>query len=271
MVPEHPDRADGPEAAGLAFDVPPATRRTSAVGFLLDAARTRPAGQRALTSLVVLLFVSGAGLFTYPIFTDLYTEQVLQRSAAEEFQRYEFEVGSYDEWADSVRGRTGAALTKIAIPRIGVETLVVEGTSPAALRAGAGHYPNTPLPGQEGNVAIAGHRTTYGKPFNRLDELQVGDSIWLATPVGDHRYEVVAEPASDACKVAKDGFGACITGPKDWRVISPTAQATLTLTTCHPKGSAAKRLVIRAVLVESQPAGTYDGLRDGGTLEALGA
>ena len=51
---------------------------------------------------------------------------------------------------------------------------MVEGTSPEALRAGAGHYPETPLPGQAGNVAIAGHRTTYGKPFNRLDEVAPG-------------------------------------------------------------------------------------------------
>jgi sortase A len=261
-----PDQHDQPE--GFTFDVPPAPRRTSSVGFLLDAARARPSGQRALSTLVVLLFLSGAGMFTYPIFTDLYTEQVLQSRAAEEFARIDFEVETYDEWERTVRGNTGAALTKIAIPRIGIETLVVEGTSPAALRAGAGHYPNTPLPGQAGNVAIAGHRTTYGKPFNRLDEVRVGDSIWLATPVGDHRYEVVAEPASPTCKPTGSGLGACITTPKDWQVISPTAEPTLTLTTCHPKGSAAKRLILRAVLVESHPAGTYDGLRDAGTLEA---
>ena len=62
------------------------------------------------------------------------------------------------------------------IPALNVDTVVVEGTGATALRAGAGHYPNTPLPGEEGNVAIAGHRTTYGKPFANLDRLAVGDA-----------------------------------------------------------------------------------------------
>jgi sortase A len=152
-----------------------------------------------------------------------------------------------------------------------VETLVVEGTSPSALRAGAGHYEETPLPGEAGNVAIAGHRTTYGRPFNRLDELQVGDTIWLATPVGDHEYRIVGEPASPDCRGTDRA--ACITGPSDWAVVAPGGggdasasgpdatggEAWLTLTTCHPKGSAAQRLIIRAELVESHSEGTYDG------------
>ena len=52
------------------------------------------------------------------------------------------------------------------------------------LRKGPGHYPNTPLPGQRGNVGIAGHRTTYGAPFNRIDELQRGDPIVVTTRMG---------------------------------------------------------------------------------------
>ena len=92
---------------------------------------------------------------------------------------------------------------RIAIEDIELETLVVEGTSAAALRAGAGHYPSSPLPGEVGNVAIAGHRTTYGRPFNRLDELDAGADIWLSTPVGDYRYEVVADEASAECRSAR--------------------------------------------------------------------
>jgi sortase A len=113
----------------------------------------------------------------------------------------------------------------------------------AGRRAGAGHYPNTPLPGQDGNVAIAGHRTTYGKPFNRVDELNVGDRIWLITPVGEYEYEVSKDP--------------WVTGPRDWSVIEPTSAPSLTLTTCHPKGSAAERLIVRAELVDSHRVGTY--------------
>ncbi len=109
---------------------------------------------------------------------------------------------------------------------------MVEGTGASALRAGAGHYPNTPLPGEEGNVAIAGHRTTYGKPFANLDHLAVGDQIVLETPIGRHVYRVARAPF--------------VVSNTDYSVISQTPGHTLTLTTCHPKGSARQRLVVRA-------------------------
>ena len=76
------------------------------------------------------------------------------------------------------------------IPAIGVDKIVVEGVSLADLKKGPGHYPETPLPGQEGNAAIAGHRTTYGAPFNRLDELEPGDEITVTTVQGEFTYEV---------------------------------------------------------------------------------
>lgn len=133
----------------------------------------------------------------------------------------------------------GDPLTRIEIPAIGVDTIVVQGTSPSALRAGAGHYPNTPLPGQRGNVAIAGHRTTYGRPFNRVDELKVGDSVVLTTPVGRYTYIISRPPF--------------IISPFDWSVISNTKDPELTLTACHPKGSARQRIIIRAKLTKSEP------------------
>jgi sortase A len=202
------------------------------------------------------LFLAGIGMFTYPFFTDVYTEQVVQARLEEEFAS--FHVETVDDWETEVATRTGVALTKMVVPDVDVETLVVEGVSQGALRAGAGHYPNTPLPGQAGNVAIAGHRTTYGKPFNRFDELEPGDDVWLLTPVGDHRYVVIDEPATDRCAPLGQGRGGCVTDAKDWGVISPTSQPTVTLTTCHPKGSAAKRLIVQAVLAETLPAGTYE-------------
>lgn len=257
------DLPEGSEPQGLSFDVPAEQRGASASGFLLDAVRRRPLGNAILHTLTVVLFLGGAGMFAYPFFTDVYTEQVVQQRLEDEFVA--IRVDTFDEWEAEVAASPGKALTKVAIPAIDVETLVVEGTSPAALRAGAGHYPNTPLPGQAGNVAIAGHRTTYGRPFNRLDELRVGDEIWLSTPVGDHVYRVAAPTGFDDCRqseeVAAAGIGACITHPKDWQVIAPTSEAALTLTTCHPKGSARERLVIRAELVESHPAGTWEARR----------
>ncbi len=265
------DQAVESPQAGLAFDVEPTPHRSTPTGFLLDAVRRRDAGRQAMSVLTTLLFVAGASLFAWPALTDLYTNQVVQQQLAEDFEQFELSVGTFDEYEAAVSGQAGVALTKIAIPALGVETLVVEGTSPSDLRAGAGHYEETPLPGEVGNVAIAGHRTTYGRPFNRLDELQVGDTIWLATPVGDHEYRIVGEPASPDCKPTDRA--ACITGPSDWAVVAPGGgdgasgsggdatggEAWLTLTTCHPKGSAAQRLIIRAELVESHPEGTYDG------------
>src|SRR3546814_8717472 len=71
----------------------------------------------------------------------------------------------------------GTAIAHIRIPKIGVDETIIEGVSLADLKHGPGHFPETPLPGQEGNAAIAGHRTTYGAPFNRINELVPGDEI----------------------------------------------------------------------------------------------
>ena len=76
------------------------------------------------------------------------------------------------------------------IPKIGVDKIVVEGVGRNDLRKGPGHYPDTPMPGQPGNAAIAGHRTTYGAPFNRIDELEPGDEILVTTLQGPFTYEV---------------------------------------------------------------------------------
>ena len=83
---------------------------------------------------------------------------------------------------------SGEAVAIIRIPKIGVDQAVVEGVSLASLRKGPGHYPSTPLPGEAGNAAIAGHRTTYGAPFNRLDELVAGDEIQVTTVRGSYTY-----------------------------------------------------------------------------------
>lgn len=256
---------DGPEygqpaaaTTGFAYDDPGETQRASASGFLLDSLRRRPAGRSLISALTVVLFLSGAGMFMYPFFTDIYTTEIVQERLQDEFDRIVVDAPSYDDWEQNVSGETGSVVTMIALPDIDIETLVVEGTSPAALRAGAGHYPNTPLPGQVGNVAIAGHRTTYGRPFNRIDELPIGAEIWLVTPVGDHLYRV-ADPdeAALGCTQPSSDLGGCVTDPKNWTVIDRSPDPILTLTTCHPKGSAAQRLIIRAELEESFPAGTY--------------
>jgi sortase A len=202
-------------------------------GFLLDSLRARPVARRVLSGVSVLLAVIGVGLLAYPLYTNVYQGRLQTKLAIElksEETKQAYRAGQTSE---------GDPLTRIVIPALEVNTVVVEGTGASALRAGAGHYPNTPLPGEEGNVAIAGHRTTYGKPFANLDHLKPGDEIVLETPVGTNVY-----------KVSRDPF---VVPNSQWDVISQTPGHTLTLTTCHPKGSAKQRLVVKAEMVTTAP------------------
>jgi sortase A len=130
---------------------------------------------------------------------------------------------------------TGEAVAIIRIPKIDVEKAVVEGVGVPDLKKGPGHYPTTPMPGQPGNAAIAGHRTTYGAPFYRLDELTAGDRIDVTTRQGEFTYRV------RETKVVK---------PSQREVLDPTSENVLTLTTCDPRFSAAKRLIVVAALTD---------------------
>lgn len=202
-----------------------------------------PKGRRAtafsLAALAIITGVGAIGFFAYPFYTDFRAANT-QSSLRDTFASSQLKI-AYQQ------GRVGDAqpLTRIMIPAIGTDTIVVEGTSAKALNTGAGHYPSTPLPGQPGNVGIAGHRTTYGKPFARLDELKPGDKITLETPFARYTYEMVPP------------FGGrsnpWVTTPDDWSVVDPTPEPMLTLTTCNPKGSASQRLIARAKLIKSEP------------------
>jgi sortase A len=131
------------------------------------------------------------------------------------------------------RLEAGDAVGRIAIPAAGVDEVMVHGTGTGDLRKGPGHYPETPLPGERGTVAVAGHRTTYGAPFRRLDDLDRGDRISLAMPYGRFSYRV-----------------------EQVRIVPPTAtwvtrraaHDRLVLTACHPLYSAAQRIVVFARL-----------------------
>ena len=131
--------------------------------------------------------------------------------------------------------KPGKELGLLVMPRINVRKVVVEGSDKESLKTGPGHYPTTPYPGQPGNSAIACHRTTYGAPCFNLDLLKNGDPIFVQTLQGSFRYEV-----ERSWKVS----------PHDTTVLAPTpGENVLTLTTCEPKYSAAKRLIVRARLV----------------------
>jgi sortase A len=240
MAPLHPSGLLQPDP------LPTSATGTSAFAYLLDAVRLRPAGRRVLSAVSATTFLMALGVFAFPLFTDVYSAQLVQRPLGEQF-----ESADLAQRYVAREVQTGEPLTRIVMPSLDVDALVVEGTSPAALRAGAGHYPTTPLPGEAGNVAIAGHRTTYGSPFARIDELAPGEVLHLVTPIEVHTYRVVAAPAGSARPCPT---GACwITPPTAWEVVAPMEGSLLTLTTCHPKGSARERLIIRAELVETAP------------------
>jgi sortase A len=117
---------------------------------------------------------------------------------------------------------------------------VVQGVNDDDLRLGPGHYPGTVWPGQDGNAAIAGHRTTYGAPFFSLNQLKPGDDIVVTDTSGRiFTYRVTAPPRS--------------VGPNDVSVLDPTPFAELTLTTCNPRYSDTSRLIAVARLAGRPP------------------
>jgi sortase A len=144
--------------------------------------------------------------------------------------------------------RLGDGMALIRIPRFGKKYgfVVVEGVGTADLRKGPGHYPGTALPGRVGNFVVSGHRTTYAAPFNRLDELRPGDTILIDTATRHLVYRVT---------------GRAVVSPSETSVVAPVpfhpgrrpTKRLITLTTCHPKYSAAQRLIVFGVLASRSP------------------
>ena len=142
------------------------------------------------------------------------------------------------------RSRSGDPLGKIEIPKIGVSAVFVEGTATGDLSSGPGHYPGTPIPGEHGTVGIAGHRTTYGAWFRRINQLDPGDRIEVTMAYGRFTYRV-----------------------ERTRIVLPTAvwvthrvsYDRLILSACNPLYSAAQRIVVFARLEKAQARGPAAG------------
>jgi sortase A len=149
------------------------------------------------------------------------------------------------------RVHDGAALGRIVIPRIGLNMIVVEGTTEGDLAKGPGHYNTasgaaTALPGTGGVVAIAGHRTTFLHPFRYVDKLRSGDNVYLEMPYGTLRYRIYFQK---------------IVASTDWSILSSRPYEKLVLSACHPLYSATHRIVTFARLVgESSKSTTASGL-----------
>ena len=133
---------------------------------------------------------------------------------------------------------TGEAAGRIRIPKISANFVVVDGTTPGALRKGPGLFPETGFPGTGGTTAIAGHRTTYLAPFRNIDRLVKGDRIDVRMPYANFEYRVEKQQIVD---------------PNAIEVIRNVGYDRLVLSACHPKYSAAQRIIIFARLVRTEP------------------
>lgn len=132
----------------------------------------------------------------------------------------------------------GDVVGRILMPDIGVNKWVVAGATMDMLERGPGLFANTALPGQLGNSAIAGHRTSYGAPFSRIDQLDPGDDITVVTPRGTFTYAVTETKIVPATAV------------EVLDTVEPD-RATLTLVSCHPKWTSKERIVVFADLVDA--------------------
>lgn len=130
------------------------------------------------------------------------------------------------------RPATGAAIGRIEIPRLGVSTIIRAGSDARTLSLAVGHIPGTALPGEIGNIGLAGHRDTF---FRRLRDIREDDEISLVTPEGTYSFRVQRTN---------------VVQPRDTWVLNATTEPTLTLVTCYPFtyiGSAPQRFIVRAI------------------------
>jgi sortase A len=209
-----------------------------------DAIRTllRGIGQLLITAGVVVLLFCVYEVKVTSVYTD-HEQNKLDKVLAHEWVTPAHQGPIGPELPPSA---SGVGFARIYLPTLGSDEVhvVVEGVGHDDLKKGPGHFPGTGLPGQLGNVVISGHRTTYGAPFNRLDELHRGDAIVLETRTAFYTYDV-----QRTFVVKPSAIGVTYPVP-DHRGVAPT-QRLLTLTTCNPKYSARQRLIVRAVLVST--------------------
>jgi sortase A len=194
---------------------------------------TREVGLALITAGVVVLLFIGYQLWGTGI-AERHSQATLQKG-------FNATVAGHGNADNPTVGATGpgaasrGAIDHLVIAKIKVDVFVVEGVTTDDLQRGPGHYPQTVLPGQKGNAAIAGHRTTYGAPFFSLNELVVGDPITLTDTSGRTFTYRVSEPPRSV-------------SPTDVAVLDPTSFPQLTLTTCNPRYSATSRLIVVARL-----------------------
>jgi len=195
-----------------------------------DTTATRGRVRRWAGHLLLGLGIVLAVFLAYEFVFTGYYEARAQHTLLPEFQQRMAEGGGFDSLTAPV---PSGPVALIQIPAIGVDQVVVEGSSPQNLKQGPGHMPGSPLPGEFGNSVIQGHRLTYGGPFGKLDQLKPGDVITTVTGLGKFSYKV-------------DRVRVIVPGESD--VIGPALKSELTLVTSRAVGST-DRLAVIASLV----------------------
>jgi sortase A len=180
-----------------------------------------------------VLIVSGALMLSDAGATLLWQEPVSWLVAEREQGELEEAFASPPKRVLARKPLPGDAIGRLAMPSLDREYFVIEGTETEDLRKGPGHYEDTPLPGERGTVAIAGHRTTYGAPFRTIDQLDPEDEITIEMPYGTFTYEV------EKTKIVE---------PTELSVLRKVRYDRLILSACHPLYSAAQRIVVFAKL-----------------------
>jgi sortase A len=142
--------------------------------------------------------------------------------------------------ASQLRARVpeGSAIGRIRVPRLGLDMVLVNGTDASTLKKGPGRDRRTFMPGQHNLVYVAGHRTTYGAPFARIDDLRPGDTVTIQMPYATFRYRVTTHQIVDA---------------HDLSVLRPRAREVLALQACHPRFFATQRYIVWARLQRAVP------------------
>ncbi len=194
--------------------------------------------RRTLRFIASVLTVSGVLLISDAATTLLWQEPVSWFIAGREQSQLKEAFANPPRRVILKEPRKGDAIGRISLPTLDRDYYVIEGTRTGDLRKGPGHYPDTPMPGERGTVAIAGHRTTYGAPFRTIDKLRKGNPVVLEMPYGRFTYRVQKTR---------------IVLPTQTEVKRPVGYDRLVLTACHPLYSAAKRIVVFARLVKPAP------------------
>jgi sortase A len=187
-------------------------------------------GQRFICWTRRIFMLSGILALAYVALT-LFNARLFQNAANRTLEQ---QIHAEEQHSASPSGpavKEGDVLGKIEIPRLGLSVAVLQGTTSKTLLLGVGHIQGTALPGEVGNIGIAGHRDTY---FRVLKDIRRDDEIRLQTASGVTRYEV-------------DWIQ--ITAPRDGDIVAPKSESTLTLVTCYPfyyVGAAPERFVVHA-------------------------